>query len=581
VFFTKLKKPSTFLKYLASYVLLFTVLIAAFFLILRSQLTDVYGNQRNTRIQGQMEAACTHLRSEVLFLGQIDDLIARNGDITLAAYETDRKYVRATGAELLQYAKSSDLIDSIIYYSRQTDRMYSYVEYVTYADGVFTLTNAAGKRIRFDPTPYLDAKTGQLIWLDDGQTEYLFYFPPNASRSKSICFYVLDTKVIQSQLNSLLSEEVPAVALLDAQGNFVTGSGFEDYVPGMTVDAPAPGNRTLSDSHSLFLSDSVHSEFSLAAVVSEDYLTEQVDRSFVRAFFSLLGLSFLGIVLVYVAMLFTFRPLHRLVKSLTDDTNRHQNYLELISNNYSQLNEQKLRLEQTLAEYRETMAQHQPREAVPRDYPHEALGRLSSMLKEKQFAAARELMETMLDQSDHAPDYFYSCIILDCLTVITNSMSQACIEFEAYRSVFAEAVHQCRNIQHVQNIDTLKSLINELLFFYERETMDKLFHVTPLQQLVETNFCNPDFSIATIAEIYHVSPSRMSTLFKDEMGVSFTDYVWNMRLKKAQELLCTTDLSVEEISFLIGYLTSSSFGRKFKQATSMTPSQYRMQFVKE
>ena len=125
------------------------------------------------------------------------------------------------------------------------------------------------------------------------------------------------------------------------------------------------------------------------------------------------------------------------------------------------------------------------------------------------------------------------------------------------------------------NFDTLKSLINELLFFYEQEAVDKRFQVTPLRKLVEEKFSDPEFSIAVVAETYQVSPSRMSNLFKDEMGMGFLDYVWKMRLEKAQTLLRETNMSVEEISLAVGYLLATSFSRKFKQETGLTPSQYR------
>ena len=117
--------------------------------------------------------------------------------------------------------------------------------------------------------------------------------------------------------------------------------------------------------------------------------------------------------------------------------------------------------------------------------------------------------------------------------------------------------------------------MNELLFFYEKETMDRLLHITPLRQMLESNFCDPNFSVAEIAEAYHVSPSRMSTLFKKEMGVGFAEYIWKMRLEKAQELLTSTELPVDEIILQIGYFSPNSFRRKFKQETGMTPSQYR------
>ena len=67
----------------------------------------------------------------------------------------------------------------------------------------------------------------------------------------------------------------------------------------------------------------------------------------------------------------------------------------------------------------------------------------------------------------------------------------------------------------------------------------------------------------------------MSYLFKKEMGENFSDYVWNLRLGKAKELLLNTDMSIDDISLAVGYVNTSSFRRKFKQATGMTPSQLR------
>ena len=92
---------------------------------------------------------------------------------------------------------------------------------------------------------------------------------------------------------------------------------------------------------------------------------------------------------------------------------------------------------------------------------------------------------------------------------------------------------------------------------------------------MESNFCQPDFSISVIADTYHVSVSRMSVLFKKEMGIGFADYLWQMRLKKAKELLTATELSIDEISLTVGYLNPNSFRRKFKQETGLTPTQFR------
>ena len=94
-------------------------------------------------------------------------------------------------------------------------------------------------------------------------------------------------------------------------------------------------------------------------------------------------------------------------------------------------------------------------------------------------------------------------------------------------------------------------------------------------QLIEESYCNPDFSISMLADQLHVNYYYMSQLFKKEMKISFSDYIWTLRLKKAKDLLRNTELSIDEISAAVGYFNSSSFRRKFKVETGMTPSQFR------
>ena len=81
--------------------------------------------------------------------------------------------------------------------------------------------------------------------------------------------------------------------------------------------------------------------------------------------------------------------------------------------------------------------------------------------------------------------------------------------------------------------------------------------------------------MAMLADQFHVSIAYMSYLVKKETNEYFSDYLWALRMKKAKELLLTTRQSVDEISLAVGYVNTSSFRRKFKQETGMTPSQFR------
>ncbi len=577
--FCRNRSASTFLKYLVSYILIFTIMLFCFFLIFRSQLAESYSARQKERVFSQMEASVSHLSSEIRFLVNTELLITENSDLKLALYKADPKYWRIAYKELIQYADSSSLIDSIVLYSRYSDYVFATKEYVTQADEKFTITNGAMKKVFFDPTPYIDSANGQLIWLEGSDSGYLLYFPVNQSRSMYLYFFILDNQLIQSQLNPLLSDEVLAVALLDKDGRCVTGSDFLKYESSLDGNLPAQGIYPMENGLSTYISSPIQDGFALAAIVSEGILKTQLSKAFLHSYISLLGLSLLGVVLVYIAMRFTYRPLLQLMKNLGYETGRHQNFLEMISRSHSELIDQKEKLEKALAEYRESFAKNSRREAVVLDYPHEELGNLAALLRMKDFSGARELVAFLMSRTDGSPGFFQGCIALDCLFVITNSMSHRHIEFETYAEIYTHAVQQCRKIPHVQSFENTTKLIQELLLLYEQEIAEKDTHAAPLKEFVERRFSDPDFSISEMAEAYHISTSQMSSLFKREMSMGFMEYVWQMRLKKAQELLRTTQLSVDEISVQVGYLAATSFSRKFKAETGMTPSQYRSKYT--
>ena len=78
-----------------------------------------------------------------------------------------------------------------------------------------------------------------------------------------------------------------------------------------------------------------------------------------------------------------------------------------------------------------------------------------------------------------------------------------------------------------------------------------------------------------LAERFQVSIAYMSLQFKKETGENFLDYVWKLRLEKAKQLLRESDMSIDEVSAAVGYANASSFRRKFKQETGISPSQLR------
>lgn len=89
---------------------------------------------------------------------------------------------------------------------------------------------------------------------------------------------------------------------------------------------------------------------------------------------------------------------------------------------------------------------------------------------------------------------------------------------------------------------------------------------------------NEDVSRNDLAEIVFLNPDYISRLFKREVGMSIGSYLLSKRLETAKELLCNGSLPINAISMHVGYSNFSYFTKTFREATGVTPNEYRKQF---
>lgn len=77
------------------------------------------------------------------------------------------------------------------------------------------------------------------------------------------------------------------------------------------------------------------------------------------------------------------------------------------------------------------------------------------------------------------------------------------------------------------------------------------------------------------AEHLHMNASYLSVLFKEQTGLTFSEYATRRKVQRAKELLSTTRLSINEIAEQVGYQTAKYFVKVFRQMEGMSPGQYR------
>ena len=100
-----------------------------------------------------------------------------------------------------------------------------------------------------------------------------------------------------------------------------------------------------------------------------------------------------------------------------------------------------------------------------------------------------------------------------------------------------------------------------------------------LQPAIDAIFTNKDqhLDLQTLAKLVNVSPNYLSRLLRKEFGEPFSQIYAKLKIYWAQELLLTTDLSVNAISDTLGFLEPSYFIRSFKKVAHLTPLKWRQQ----
>ena len=79
----------------------------------------------------------------------------------------------------------------------------------------------------------------------------------------------------------------------------------------------------------------------------------------------------------------------------------------------------------------------------------------------------------------------------------------------------------------------------------------------------------------TLCSHIHLSPTYFSTLFKREMGLSFTAYVTQVRMEEAARLLRETDEKTYRVAERTGYADPNYFSYVFKKQFGLSPSKFR------
>lgn len=147
---------------------------------------------------------------------------------------------------------------------------------------------------------------------------------------------------------------------------------------------------------------------------------------------------------------------------------------------------------------------------------------------------------------------------------------------------------ECRHIdKHTQEIilTHIESLLKYSNRFYERQFLTRRNSNSALlarfEQLIDDYFNSEVQGLLTvhyIASQLNLSPNYLSDLLRISTGQSTQQHIHEKLIAKAKEKLSTTNLSVSEIAYALGFEHAQSFSTLFKKKTNVSPVEFRQAF---
>lgn len=141
-----------------------------------------------------------------------------------------------------------------------------------------------------------------------------------------------------------------------------------------------------------------------------------------------------------------------------------------------------------------------------------------------------------------------------------------------------ETLWQFRNDGSIQSTFREQSLLYDFFghLFSAEAQRNEADPVAVAKKIIEYNY-NNGISVSTLAEKVYMDKSYFSRLFKEQIGMSPKRYILHVQIDKATELLQTTDYSITEIAYSVGFGDPLYFSRIFTKHKGLSPLAYRKQ----
>ena len=208
------------------------------------------------------------------------------------------------------------------------------------------------------------------------------------------------------------------------------------------------------------------------------------------------------------------------------------------------------------------------------NYPYQQLERLHDCFIQHDLNAIEKQLRSILDfiTTCGVPLFVARRISYDIVNMVLSSLNDE--ELSSSHS-YISSLAKFTTIQDLA--DAVYNIYHNLIVLSGNMTATKQDTLSEMKHYIQKHYTDPEFSLQIMAEYFGMSMTGLSQYFKKNSGQTLIEYYTMLRLDLARELLSQHKYKIDEIASMTGYTNTSSFIRRFKQLTGMSPGAFAQQ----
>lgn len=204
--------------------------------------------------------------------------------------------------------------------------------------------------------------------------------------------------------------------------------------------------------------------------------------------------------------------------------------------------------------------------------------KLENTILSRDFAEAERILNQIFEEDIYKSTYpiqILKCKMFGLINIMFTVVHELSINLD---DDFLNDLKPIDMLLSCETLPDLKSRMVQILYSLNEFIENKEQNIKLKERIIDyvnTNYCNKELSVASIADVFKLNMSYLSRAFKEQTNMGLLTYIHLVRINSAKKLLEETKMSIKDISEKTGFYNCPSMIRLFKKYEGISPGKYR------